>query len=263
MAEISPFAVVERGAELAEDVRIGPFSYVGPEVRIGPGCILENNATVTGKTTLGARNHIFPMAVVGARPDDEGVPGRCPLSGQCALDQANTVREHVVIYGGYEQATRIGSDNLIMIGCQIGPGATLGNHEILANCTHVLAGAVLEDYVRTSAFPVVDARVRVGAYSFIAGYARIDQDAPPFAMLQGKPFRVRGVNTHNLKRCGFGQDDIRALKHAFRELYNGVDGRANRAVLERMLADAGLPPPVRRLAEAIEHGLGGGGRQDG
>ena len=181
MADISPLAVVEPGAELAADVRVGAFSYVGAEVRIGPGGIIENNVTVTGRTTLGPRNHVFPMAVVGARPNDEEAPGQCPIAGECLLEQANTIRENVVIYGGHKQPTRIGSDNLIMIGCQIGPGATIGNHEIFANCTHVLAGATVEDYVRSSAFPVVAENVRVGAYSFIAGYAWIDQDAPPFA----------------------------------------------------------------------------------
>ena len=263
MAEISPLAVIEEGAELADDVRVGPFSYVGPEVRVGPGCILENNVTLTGRTTLGARNHVFPMAVIGASPDDQDAPGAAPVSGQCLLEQANTLREHVVIYGGREQPTRVGSDNLIMIGCQIGPGATIGNHEIFANCTHVLAGAVVEDYVRTSAFPVVGAGVRVGAYSFIAGYARIDHDAPPFAMLQGQPFRVRVVNTHNLKRCGFDEDDIRALKQAFRQLYNGADGQVDPDVVGRILADVSARPPVHRLAEAVERSLGGGDRQDG
>ena len=254
MPEVSPFAVVEEGAVLADDVRVGPFSYVGPEVRLGPGCVIENNVTLTGKTQLGANNHISPMAVVGARPvDDEN--RQCLLGGECVLGEANAVREHTVIYGGRERPTRIGSDNLIMIGCQIGQGAVIGNHEAFANWTSVLAGAVIEDYVRTSAFPVVQENVRVGAYTFIGGYTRVDRDAPPFAMIQGQPFRVRGVNTHNLRRCGFGQDDIRALKTAFRDLYNGAGHGVNRDVLDELLGDTESPPPVRRLAQAIHQGL--------
>ena len=64
MPDVSPLAVVESGAQLADDVRVGPFSYVGPEVRLSAGCVLANNVTVTGRTSLGPRNVLFPMAVL-------------------------------------------------------------------------------------------------------------------------------------------------------------------------------------------------------
>jgi len=263
MPEISRHAVVERGAQLDGDVRVGPFSYIGEHVRLGPGCIIENNATVTGKTTLAARNHIFPMAIVGA-PAGEAKPGEPPPGpGQCIIGEANVIREHVTIYAGTQRPTTIGRDNLIMIGCQIGPGAVVGNHEIFANCTHVLAGAVIEDYVRSSAFPVVEPGVRVGAYTFISGYARLDQDAPPFAMVQGQPFRVRGVNTQNLRRCGFGEDDIRALKSAFRELFDGVGCGVNSEALRRLHDDPGVCGSVRRLLQALQHAMEAEGHEDG
>jgi len=257
MPEISSYAVVERGAELADDVRIGPFSFIGPKVHLGAGCVIDNNVSITGRTTLAAKNHVFPMTVVGAPPPDS------TGQGQCVIAQANDIREHVTIYAGVERPTRIGSDNLIMIGCQIGPGATIGSHGIFANCTHVGPCAHVEDYVRTSAFPVVDSGVRVGAYTFVAGYTGIDQDAPPYAMVQGLPFRVRGVNTNNLHRCGFGEDDISALKRAFRELYNGSGARPNPAALERLRINPNLNPHVRRLVEAIRSAKPAKGGGDG
>jgi len=246
MPEISRYAVVEKGAELADDVRVGPFSYVGPKVRIAPGCVIENNVSLTGKTVLGPKNHVFPMAIIGAPAHDAPAAG-----GQCVLGEANDIREHVTIYAGVDRPTRIGRDNLIMIGCQIGPGAELGNHGIFANCTHVNAAAVIEDYVRTSAFPVVESGVRVGAYTFIAGYACIDRDAPPFAMLQGCPFRVRGVNTHNLQRCGFTDDDVARLKRIFRDLYNSGGSDPDPEVLQRLASSRENNVHVRRLVEAL------------
>ena len=261
MSEISSLAVIEEGAVLAEDVCVGPFTYVGPEVRLGPGCVIENNVTLTGKTQLGANNHVSPMAVIGARPvDDDGKP--CTLSGECIIGEANAIREHTVIYGGRDGPTRIGSDNLIMVGCQIGQGASIGDHEAFANWTSILAGAVIEDYVRTSAFPIVQENIRVGAYTFIGGYTRVDRDAPPYAMILGQPFRVRGVNTHNLRRLGFEQADIRALKRAFRDLYNGAGRGIDRDVLERLLGDPDSPPPVLRLARAAAAGLESAGDPD-
>ena len=196
MPEISKYAIVERGAKLSDDVRVGPFTYIGPHVRIGPGCIIDSNVSITGKTTLGERNHVLPMTVLGAGLDDS--------EGELVLGVANVVREHVTIYACAGQATRIGTDNLIMIGCQIDAGATLGDHGIFVNCTHIGARAKIEDYVRTSSFVVVRPGVTVGAYTFTLGYGEMDRDCPPFAMVQGSPYRVRGVNAENLRRCGFG-----------------------------------------------------------
>ena len=83
----------------------------------------------------------------------------------------------------------------------------------------------------------------------------VNHDAPPFAMLQGSPYRVRGVNSHNLKRCGFSDDDIRAIKHAFRELFadpagNTVDVEA----LEKLRQRGDLGDNVRCLVEAVSRG---------
>jgi UDP-N-acetylglucosamine acyltransferase len=256
MPEISPQAIVESGASVADDVRIGPFTYVGSEVRIGAGCVVENNVTLTGRTTLGEGNHVYPLAVVGEGPDEGS-------AGECVVGAANTLREHVTVYAGGPEPTRIGDDNLLMIDSQVGPGAVVGDHCIFANYTHVRAAARVEDYVRTSGFCLVDAGVTVGACTFTAGYVIVDQDAPPFAILQGSPYRVRGVNTHNLRRCGFGEEDIRALKDAFRELYNGQTRNPDAAAIRRLQTGEGTNASVHRLLEFIQPRQRTGAPQDG
>jgi UDP-N-acetylglucosamine acyltransferase len=245
MPKISPKAIVENTAELADDVVVGPFAYIGPNVRIGPGCIIDNNATVTGRTILEGRNHVFPLAVVGAGAD--GSLG----TAQCVIGEANGFREHVTVYGGDPQPTRIGSDNLVMIGCQLGASCVVGDHGIFANCTHVGALAQVENYVHTGGFAEIESGVTVGAYTFMAGYAQIDIDAPPYSIVQGFPFRVRGVNTEKLRRCGFGEEDIKALKTAFRELFDGASSRPDRAALQRMIDKPDPNRHVRRLVEFL------------
>jgi UDP-N-acetylglucosamine acyltransferase len=246
MPQISPQAIVENGAEFADDVRVGAFSYVGRDVRIGAGCVLENNVTVLGRTTLGEKNHLFPMAVVGAAAEDDA-PGRC------VLGEGNAVREHATIHGGTDDApTQIGNGNLIMVGCVIGGGARIGDHDILDNCSHVAPRASLSNYVNMSGFASVQANFRVGAYTFITGYASVDRPAPPFAIVQGCPMRVRGVNWRHLKRCGFGDDDIRAIKIAFRELFNGGGLQVSERALKKLKSHDN--PHVRRLVEEVENG---------
>ncbi len=248
MPRVSPKAMIEDGAKLADDVWVGPFAYVGPEADIRAGCVIEAGASVLGRTEIGARTRVFPLAVVGAAPD-----GRV---GSCIVGEANSLREHVTVYAGEREATRIGADNLIMIGSAVGAGATVGDHAIFANCTHIGPGAAVEDYVRTSAFPLIAAGVRVGAYTFVNGYANVVRDVPPFAIVEGDPVRVRGVNAENLRRCGFGDRDIRALKDAFREMYNGAGGRPNAKAVARLLERTDLNPHVLRAVEALRGSAG-------
>ncbi len=245
MPNISPNAIVEETARVADDVLIGPFSYIGGQVEIGAGCVIENNVTIVGQTVLAEKNHVFPMAVLGISDEDSDA------TGACILGEANTIREHVTIYSNRKRETRIGNDNLIMIGCVIGSGVQIANHGIFDNYVHVASGAHVGDYVRMSGFAAVEENMSVGEYAFVTGYAFVTRDAPPYAMVQGAPMRVRGVNTRNLKRCGFGNDDIRAIKSAFRELFNGAAGSVNQDALEKFLNDPN--PHVRRLAESVTH----------
>jgi len=245
MPEISPRAVVAETAELADDVVVGPFCHVGPEVRIASGCVIQNNVTLVGRTTLGQGCRVFPLAVIGAPAADR------TGGGECILGEANAIREHVTICAGSETPTRIGNHNLIMIASQVGSGAVVGDHGIFDNCSRIGTGAVVGDYVRTSGFAVVGDGARLGAYSFVAAFGGVVHDAPPYAMLQGFPVRVRGVNTRNLRACGFDGEDIQALKRAFRELFNGPENQVNPDALGRLAGEKDLNPHVRKLLEAV------------
>src|SRR3954462_12652685 len=58
MPRISPLAVIDPSANIAEDVEIGPFCVIGPDVTLGGGCRLLNSVTIIGKTTIG-RDNVF------------------------------------------------------------------------------------------------------------------------------------------------------------------------------------------------------------
>ncbi|MCE5326063.1 MAG: hypothetical protein LLG01_06575 [Planctomycetaceae bacterium] len=245
MPDISPQTLVEDGAQIAADVRIGPFCTIGRQVSIAAGCVIENNVTITGRTVLGERCCVMPQCVIGAGDD----PARA--GGLCYVGANTTLREHVVVYGGFQHATRIGQDNLLMVGCRVGEGATIEDHGIFANATQFGEHCHVESYVRTSGFALIGPGVRVGAYAFVAAFVQVARDAPPFVMLQGMPLRVRGVNTNNLERCGFTADDIRSLKTAVRELYAGDGQSPNAALIEQLLTAPDLNPHVRRLVESL------------
>ncbi|MFP4353792.1 MAG: hypothetical protein ACLFUJ_01620 [Phycisphaerae bacterium] len=248
MQKLSSQSEIADGAQIAEDVTIGPFCYIGPEVIIEAGCAIGANVSIVGRTRLQEGVKVSPMAVIGTTPEGN------ESDGQVRIGAENEIREHVTVYAGTDSPTQLGKRNLVMIGCQIGAGVVMGDENILANFTQVGDGACIEDYVRTSGFTFIEPAVRVGDYTFTAGYSDIDRDAPPFAMVQGCPFRIRGVNSHNLKRCGFTDDDIRTLKSAFREIFNGTGLTADKSAIQRILAEPQVNPHVRRLIAAVQQG---------
>ena len=126
-------AVIDPQAELAADVRVGPYAVIGPGVTIGAGTEIGSGAQLEGPTRLGARNRIFPHACVGLDPQDlkyEGGPTRL------VIGKHNVIREYVTINRGTESGgglTRIGDRNLVMAYVHIAHDCRLGNEVIMSN----------------------------------------------------------------------------------------------------------------------------------
>lgn len=220
MPEISPKAIVNNPDALAEDVRVGPFSFVGPDVSVETGTVIGSNVTILGSTRIGPDCRLFPGCVIGTPP--EGLTAK--QAGHCTVETGNIIREHVIIESGASAdgpGTAVGKGNLLMVGCHVGHDAVLAGQGIFANFTRIKHHCHIEEFVQTGGFTDVLAYTTVGAYTFTTGYASIDRDAPPYARVQGIPFRVRGVNTTKLQRCGFDPEMIETLKQAFRTLFNG------------------------------------------
>ena len=100
MADISPKAVVLTPAGLADDVRVGAFSFLGPGVTVGAGTVIHNSVTVTGATAIGAACELFPGCVVGAAAEGVGAAeaGACRIGDRnVALNAWRSEAENSVI----------------------------------------------------------------------------------------------------------------------------------------------------------------------
>ena len=73
----------------------------------------------------------------------------------------------------------------------------------------------------------------------MAGFAsHISQDVPPFMMVDGNPLAVRGFNIEGLRRRGFGEQRLRAVKQMHRLLYRqGLTLEAARAAIAALAAE--------------------------
>jgi len=67
---IAQTAVVDPRAKIGNNVRIGHFCVIGANVSIGDGTLIEDHVVISGVTSIGEDNHIFPGTVIGAHPQD-------------------------------------------------------------------------------------------------------------------------------------------------------------------------------------------------
>jgi UDP-N-acetylglucosamine acyltransferase len=214
---IHPSAVIDSKAEIAADVEIGPYVVIEGPVKIGRDTRVMAHAYLTGLTEIGENNEIHAGAVLGDAPQDRAYKGQ---QTYLRIGDNNIIREHVQIHRGTAagSATTIGNNNFLMATSHVGHNCRLGDNIILANGA-LLGGYVeVDDNVFISGNCVVHQFVRIGAYSLMRGLSGTSRDVPPFAIIDWQ-HTVRGVNAVGLKRAGFDEKRIRAIREAFRILF--------------------------------------------
>jgi UDP-N-acetylglucosamine acyltransferase len=252
-AKVHPTAVVDPGARLGANVRIGPFCVVGDAVEIGDDTILGPHCTVTGPTRIGRGNHFHGHAAIGGDPQDKKFAGE---RTELVIGDDNVVREFTTISRGTGNGggvTRIGDGNWLLAyvhvahDCRIGNGCVFSNNATLAG--HVEVG----DQVILSGFVGVHQFCRIGDHAFVGMGAFVNGDVPPFVMVAQEGYgRPRGINAEGLKRRGFDATRVSAIKRAYRALY--VSGAKLDEALVQLGEIANDSADVRAMLEFIERG---------
>jgi len=241
MPKIHPTAVVEPGAELAEDAEVGPFCYVSPKATLGTGTRLVSHVAIHGRTTLGVHNTVWSHASLGGQPQDLKYRGE---DSELVIGDHNDIRENVTIHRGTandQGVTRLGDHNLIMVGVHIGHDCVLGSHIVIANAVQLAGHVLVEDHANLGGATAAHHFVTIGQFSYVGGMTRLVHDVPPFMLVEGNPARVRKVNTVLLARHHFPEAQVEHLKDAYRRLFRG--GRRTED----------LPPPtVAAALDALE-----------
>lgn len=219
---IHPTAVVAAGAELGDDVEIGPYCVLGPQVRIGNGTRLHAHVVVHGDTVLGEECEVFPFAVLGTTPQDKKLQSRELPGAGLRIGNHNRIREHVTIHGGTPFGggiTSIGNHNMLLVGSHIGHDATLGDHIVMTNGAMVAGHTVIEDRAILGAMVGVHQFARVGTLAMVGAGSMLSHDAPPFSMVQGDRARLVGVNAVGLHRNHIDAERTALIKRVYRLLF--------------------------------------------
>ena len=218
---VHPTAIVADGAELDEDVEIGPYCLVGPRVRLGSGCRLISHVVIEGDTWLGEGCILYPQAVLGTTPQDKKLRSEDDPS-KLRIGAANQIREHVTIHGGTSHGTsvtRIGDHNMFLAGSHVGHDTIVGNHTIFTNGAMAAGHTEIQDHAILGAMVGIHQFARVGQYAMIGAGAMLSKDAPPYSLAQGDRARLVSVNVVGLRRAGFTGEQVALVKRVYRRLF--------------------------------------------
>jgi UDP-N-acetylglucosamine acyltransferase len=254
--EIHPSAIIEHGAELDDDVSVGPFAYIGPHVQIGRGTEVMHHATVDGATTMGAHNEVHPYAYVGGKTHDMKYQGG--VQG-LTIGAGNIFREFSTIHCATSEAqiTSLGNNNLILAYSHIAHECQVGNHLVMSSHSALGGHVEVGDRVNIGWGVGVHQFCRIGDYAMVGATSKVVQDVPPYMISDGSPSGVRTPNKVGLERAGFSKEDISLIRRIFKVFYKeGLNRRQATAKLEADgVGDAAIVIRFLAFLKASERGL--------
>jgi len=238
---IDPTARVAAGARIGDNVEIGPYCIVGPQVEIQNGARLLAHVHVTGVTTIGEGTVVYPFASLGTPPQSvhyRGGATRLVIGARCELRESVTMNTGTEDGGG---VTYVGEGCFFMVGSHVGHDCHVGNDVTLAN-NAVLGGHVrIGDYAFLGGHVAIHQFVRIGEGVMMAGMSATRADIIPFGFAFGQDAALVGLNIVGLRRRGATRTEMHRLRRAYRSLFF-VRGRlADRIdAVEREFADDAL-----------------------
>lgn len=249
--EIHPTAVVGLKAELGQDVIIGPFCVIQDNAIIGDGCVLDSHVMIYEFTSLGPKCKVSPFASLGGAPQDltyKGEKTHVKIGAGCQIREYVTVNRGTVKGGGL---TEVGDKCLLMAASHVAHDCKLGKEVIMANEVALAGHVRVEDYATIGGLSAAHQFVRIGAYAYIGGMTAISQDIPPYVIAadRGEGF-LHGLNKIGLKRRGFNDTTIMALKKAYRIFFRY--GLTIPEASERIKAEVKLTPEVLYLIDFMQ-----------
>lgn len=246
--QVHPTAIVDEGARLGSGVTVGPWALIGPGVVVGDRTVVGPRVLIEKDTIVGEDCSISNGAVLGTDPQDLKYAGEYAT---LEIGDRTVIREFATLNRGTAASgtTVVGSDCLLMAYTHVAHDCEIGNHVVLANSVNMAGHVVIEDWVVVGGVTPIHQFVRIGAHAFVGGGSRVPQDVPPYCRAAGNPPRLFGLNAVGLERRGLSDDVRKALKLAYRMLFNS-DVNLSKA-LDRVEAEVQGVPEVRHLVEFI------------
>lgn len=215
---ISPLAYIEEGAQIGENVKIGPFCCVYNDTVIGDGTILENNVTIFPGARIGKNVHIFPGACIATVPQDLKFKGEYTT---VEIGDGTHLHECVTVHRGTasKMVTKIGKNCMIMAYCHVAHDCNVGDNVIMSNSVQMAGEVVVDPFAVVGGGSLIHQFTHIGSFCMIQGGSGLVKDIPPYAMVGRSPAKWMGINTVGLRRHGYTTAQIINIQDIYRLVY--------------------------------------------
>ena len=220
-------AIVDAKAKISDNVEIGPYSIIGPEVEIETGSVLHSHVNIVGNTKIGRNNQIYPFSSIGTPPQDLKYKGE---KNSLIIGDNNKFREYVNINPGTEQGgglTRIGHNNLFMVYCHVAHDCIISNNIVLANNVQVGGHVTIQNNAIIGGSCAIHQFSRIGESAMIGGMTGVLSDVIPFGLSMGNRNNLTGLNLIGLRRAKVSNENIKIIQLAYEIIFKSPNFREN------------------------------------
>jgi UDP-N-acetylglucosamine acyltransferase len=212
-------AIIDSRAKISASAKIGPYSIIGPNVEINDNVVVHSHVNITGYTSIGRDNKIYPFASIGSDPQDMKYKNE---KTKLVIGDNNTIREYVTINPGTVQGggvTNVGNNNLIMINVHIAHDCAIGNNVVIANSAAIAGHAQIADHVIIGGNCGIQQFTRIGKMAMIGGMTGVSRDVIPYGLSTGNRNYLNGINIVGLRRNKIPNKEIIGLTDAYKEIF--------------------------------------------
>ena len=246
---IHPTAIISPGAKLAEGVTVGPYAVIDDNVFIGRNTKIGAHAVIKPFVRIGEDCEIYQMASIGEIPQDLKFGGE---ETWLEIGDRNRIREFATLNRGTQGGggiTKIGNDCFIMAYAHVAHDCIIGDHVIIANAVQMGGHVHIFDHAIIGGGSVMHQFIRIGTHSMIGGGSAVPQDVPPYTNATGNRAELHGLNVVGLKRRGFSDETLSALKKAYSVIFRS--GLTLKEAIKKVEDEVPQTPEVRHFVEFI------------
>jgi UDP-N-acetylglucosamine acyltransferase len=211
---------VSKNAIIHPSVKVGPFCYIGDNVKIDKNCELKSHVSILGNTHIGKDNIFYPFSSIGSDPQDLKYENEKSF---LFIGDKNTFRENVTVNPGTKGGglkTVIKNNCLFMVGshiahdCQIDSNVILANNATLAGHVEIGENAIIGGNSGVHQF------VQIGKNSMIGGMSGVEKNILPYCLYIGIRTGLKGLNLIGLKRKNISNNNIKMISLFLNDIFD-------------------------------------------
>lgn len=187
---VGQYATIERGAVIEEDVKIYPGAFIGRNVTIGKGTIVQTGAHIEN-ATIGAECVINAGAVIGkdgfgyTRQNGHNV--FIPHVGRVIIGNRVSIGANTCVDRGAMTDTQIGDGTKVDNLCQIAHGVVIGKECFLASGVGLAGGVVVGDRALLAGQVGIANGVKIGNDAEVGAHSGVFRNVPDAQKHMGYP----------------------------------------------------------------------------